>query len=92
MRVKPTRDNLIVEIDNREQTLPSGIVVGIAQIERPWVLFGTAVAVGPGVRDVKAGDRVALKKDACRANLTEPGGPETLLVWERQIEGVIENE
>lgn len=91
MQVKPTADHVVVEIEPREETLPSGIVVGVSQIERPWILFGRAKAVGPKAREVEVGDRVMLKKDQSRLDLTESGGPETVLVRETQIEGVIDD-
>ena len=70
LSLKPLFDNLVIEPNEQETTLPSGIVIpDTASKEKPQ--RGTVIAVGPGKRDengdsvkmmVKNGDDILFKK------------------------------
>ncbi len=68
LSIKPLLDNVLVEPLEREQTLPSGLVIPDTAKEKPQE--GKVVAVGPGKTEkgetvkpqVKVGDRVLYKR------------------------------
>lgn len=68
IKIKPTADNILVEPMEREQKLPSGLVIPDSAKEKPQE--GKVVALGPGrtengnliKMDVKVGDHVLYKR------------------------------
>jgi len=68
LKVRPLLDNILVEPLEREQKLPSGLVIPDTAKEKPQE--GEVVAVGPGKHEkgellkpeVKVGDRVLYKR------------------------------
>lgn len=86
--IKPTKSNLIVRIDPRESVTDGGIIVGTG-VERERILYGTVEAVGPDCES-RVGNRVLLDRAACRLDISEPGGPELVIVDEtRHIEAIL---
>lgn len=89
--LKPLYDNLLIEPEEQETTLPSGIVIpDTATKEKPQK--GTVIAAGPGKKDesgkvvpleVKAGDVVMFKKWG--GTEVKIDGKEYLLVKEEDI-------
>ena len=89
--LKPLSDNLLIDPEEQETTLPSGIVIpDTATKEKPQK--GTVIAAGPGKRDengkaipleVKAGDVVMFKKWG--GTEVKIDGKEYLLVKEEDI-------
>ena len=67
-RIKPVSDNLLVEPLEREEKLPSGLVIPDTAKEKPQE--GKVIAVGPGKYEhgqlvkleVKVGDRILFKR------------------------------
>jgi chaperonin GroES len=57
MKLKPLGDRLVVEPKEREETLPSGLVLPETAKEKPQE--GEVIAVGPGRRD-DDGKRIAM--------------------------------
>lgn len=57
LNLKPLADRLVVEPKEREETLPSGLVLPETAKEKPQE--GTVLAAGPGRRD-DDGNRVAM--------------------------------
>jgi chaperonin GroES len=57
LNLKPLADRLVVEPKEREETLPSGLVLPETAKEKPQE--GTVLAAGPGRRD-DDGNRIAM--------------------------------
>lgn len=94
-KVKPLSDYALVEPQEKETTLPSGIVIPDTAKEKPQQ--GKIIAVGPGRRDdegnrvpmdVKMGDLVMYKKWG--GTEIKLDGKELLLVKEEDILAVVE--
>lgn len=96
--IRPTNSKLLVEIDDDIQTLPSGIVLGYGLIEREQVLWGTILAVGPGMLltkgpragtreplPVRVGDRVAVRRSSGYVELHEDGRELVIVDWYTQV-------
>jgi chaperonin GroES len=56
MRVRPLKDNVVVEQISKEKTTSSGIV--LSTVDRDAQTEGKVLSVGPDVEYVKEGDRV----------------------------------
>ena len=54
--LKPIRNNLLVELIQKEKITKSGIVLSVA--DRDEVNRGVILAVGPEVLDLKVGDNI----------------------------------
>ena len=54
--LKPIRNNLLVELIQKEKITKSGIVLSVA--DRDEVNRGVVLAVGPEVLDLKVGDNI----------------------------------
>jgi chaperonin GroES len=93
--IRPLLDNVLIEPMEREQQLPSGIVIPDTAKEKPQE--GRVVAVGPGKMekgelvkiDVKVGDRVLYKRYG-GDEIKDMEGKEYLMVSADDILAVIE--
>uniref|UniRef100_A0A831YQ11 Co-chaperonin GroES n=1 Tax=candidate division WWE3 bacterium TaxID=2053526 RepID=A0A831YQ11_UNCKA len=93
--IRPLLDNVLIEPMEREQQLPSGIVIPDTAKEKPQE--GRVVAVGPGKRDhgemvkpeVKVGDQVLYKRYG--GDEVKIEGKEYLMVSADDILAVIES-
>ncbi|HLD96171.1 MAG TPA: co-chaperone GroES [Patescibacteria group bacterium] len=93
--IRPLLDNVLIEPMEREQQLPSGIVIPDTAKEKPQE--GKVVAVGPGKMekgelvkiDVKVGDRVLYKRYG-GDEIKDMEGKEYLMVSADDILAVIE--
>ena len=94
--IRPLLDNVLIEPIEKEQQLPSGIVIPDTAKEKPQE--GTVVAVGPGKMDhgqlmkpdVKVGDHVLYKRYG-GDELKDAAGKEYLMVSSDDILAVIES-
>jgi len=102
MKVRPLRGFVLVEIDPDPYQSAGGIILGWTdeRSERPKVLRGTVLAVGPGdwlkrgegrkPMDAKVGMRVCVDRKHCWAELQnrEPAKPlkEVIIVHDSQIQ------
>ncbi len=63
MSLEPLRDNVLVSVEDKQETTESGIVIpDNASMDRPQI--GMVTAIGPDVDRVKIGDKVAYKRFA----------------------------
>jgi chaperonin GroES len=94
IKIRPLLDNVLVEPWEREETLPSGLVIPDTAKEKPQE--GKVIAVGAGKYengslvkpDVKAGDRILYKRYGGDEIKVE--GKEYLMVSAADILAVIE--
>ncbi|MCL5411270.1 MAG: co-chaperone GroES [Patescibacteria group bacterium] len=94
MKIKPLADYVLIEPIEKEETLPSGILIPETAKEKPQE--GKVIATGPGeVRDgkvvpmtVKVGDKVIYKKWG--GNEVKADRKELLLVKVEDILAVVE--
>jgi chaperonin GroES len=94
MKIKPLADYVLIEPIEKEETLPSGIVLPETAKEKPQE--GKVIAAGPGRVDdgelikmsVKVGDRVIYKKWG--GNEVKVDNKELLLVKEEDVLAVVE--
>ena len=93
-KVKPLFDYLLIKPDEKETTLPSGIVIPDSAKEKPQE--GEIVAVGPGTKDkdgnlvpveVKVGDIVMYKKWG--GTEIQMGGEDYILVKQEDLLAVL---
>ncbi len=93
-KVKPLFDYLLIKPDEKETTLPSGIVIPDSAKEKPQE--GEIVAVGPGTKDkdgnlipveVKVGDTVMYKKWG--GTEIQMGGEDYILVKQEDLLAVL---
>ncbi|MEX0887896.1 MAG: co-chaperone GroES [Patescibacteria group bacterium] len=95
IKVRPLSDNILIKPFEREQALPSGIVIPDTAKEKPQE--GEVVAVGPGKLDhgelvkpeVKVGDHVLYKRYG-GDEIKDEEGKEYLMVSAEDILAVIE--
>jgi len=93
MDLKPLADRVLVRAEDKEEALPSGLVIPDTAKEKPQE--GTVLAVGPGAYndgkrvplDVKEGDRVLYSKYG--GTEVKVKGEELLILNERDILAVI---
>jgi len=93
INIKPLGNNILVEPLEREQKLPSGLVIPDSAKEKPQE--GKVVAAGPGKTDhgqlvkmtVKVGDRVLYKRFG--GDELKIDGKEYLMVTEDDLLAVI---
>jgi co-chaperonin GroES (HSP10) len=94
--IKPQNDMVLIRLDNGEVVSPGGIVIDGhgGMIERPDMSTGTVLAVGPGKRhprtgeripcDARVGNRVHIPTKFCMLDLSSrtdaPDADEILLV------------
>jgi chaperonin GroES len=86
-KIKPLADYALIELLEKETTLPSGIVIPDTAKEKPQE--GKIVSVGPEVKEVKKGDTVIFKKWG--GTEVDIEGKEYLLVKEEDVLAVIES-
>jgi chaperonin GroES len=94
MGLKPLGDRVLVRVEDKEEALPSGLVIPDTAKEKPQE--GTVIAVGPGAYhegkrvplDVKSGDRVVFSKYGGTEVKFE--GEELLILSERDILAVVD--
>lgn len=96
MKLKPLGDRLVVEPKEREETLPSGLVLPETAKEKPQE--GEVIAVGPGRRDddgkriamdVAVGDTVLYAKYGGTEVKIE--GKKLLILKETDVLAIVEN-
>jgi len=96
MKLKPLGDRLVVEPKEREETLPSGLVLPETAKEKPQE--GEVIAVGPGRRDddgkriamdVAVGDTVLYAKYGGTEVKIE--GKKLLILKESDVLAIVEN-
>jgi chaperonin GroES len=93
MGLTPLGDRVLVRVEDKEEALPSGLVIPDTAKEKPQE--GTVIAVGPGAyhegkripMDVKSGDRVIFSKYGGTEIKVE--GEELLILSERDILAVV---
>lgn len=56
MDITPLQNRIFVHMDEPETVTQSGII--LTEGEKPHAVFGSVVAIGPEVKDVKVGDRI----------------------------------
>lgn len=96
IKIRPLSNNVLIEPIEKEQQLPSGIVIPDTAKEKPQE--GTIVALGPGKMekgelvkpDVKVGDHVLYKRYG-GDELKDADGKEYLMVSADDILAVIES-
>jgi chaperonin GroES len=94
MGLKPLGDRVLVRVEDKEEALPSGLVIPDTAKEKPQE--GSVIAVGPGSYhegkriplDVKSGDRVVFSKYGGTEVKFE--GEELLILSERDILAIVE--
>lgn len=61
---RPLKDQVLVKQDPQDLKTPSGLHIPELRYDDPkaWSAFGTVLAIGPNVTDVKVGDRVTFKR------------------------------
>ena len=93
-KIKPLFDYLLIKPDEKETTLPSGIVIPDSAKEKPQE--GEVVAVGPGTKDkdgnlvpveVNVGDTVMYKKWG--GTEIQMGGEDYILVKQEDLLAVL---
>ena len=93
MGLTPLGDRVVVRAEDREEALPSGLVIPDTAKEKPQE--GVVLAVGPGAyyegkrvpMDVKEGDRVIFSKYGGTEVKYE--GEEVLILSERDILAIV---
>ncbi|MDQ4148952.1 MAG: co-chaperone GroES [Actinomycetota bacterium] len=93
MGLTPLGDRVLVRVEEREESLPSGLVIPDTAKEKPQE--GVVLAVGPGAYhegnrvplDVKTGDRVIFSKYGGTEVKFE--GEDLLILSERDILAVV---
>ena len=60
MKLKPMADNVLLKAHEAPETTVSGIVLATTNKEKPMIY--EVVSVGPGTKDVKAGEKVVVGK------------------------------
>lgn len=100
MKIRPLRGFVLVAIDKDPEQTATGLWLGLTDdTERPKMLRGTVIAVGPGDRkrsgdgrkpmDARVGMRVAVDRKHAFAELEErePGKParEVIVVHDSQL-------
>ncbi|MEO7803146.1 MAG: co-chaperone GroES [Actinomycetota bacterium] len=93
MSLKPLGDRVLVRAEDKEEALPSGLVIPDTAKEKPQE--GVILAVGPGAYhegtriplDVKEGDRVIYSKYG--GTEVKVAGEELLILSERDILAII---
>jgi chaperonin GroES len=94
MGLKPLGDRVLVRVEDKEEALPSGLVIPDTAKEKPQE--GSVVAAGPGAYhegnriplDVKAGDRVIFSKYGGTEVKFE--GEDLLILSERDILAIVD--
>lgn len=85
--LKPIRNNLLVELIQKEKITKSGIVLSVA--DRDEVNRGVILAVGPEVLDLKVGDNILPNWNAGRQ--TKYGNQDLWIVNEDDVVLVFED-
>jgi chaperonin GroES len=94
MGLKPLGDRVLVRVEDKEESLPSGLVIPDTAKEKPQE--GTVITVSPGAYhegkrvplDVKSGDRIVFSKYGGTEVKFE--GEELLILSERDILAIVD--
>jgi chaperonin GroES len=96
MHLRPLNDTMVVKRNDADTKSPGGIIVPDAAQKKPTT--GEVLSVGPGKRmgngvhqamDVRVGDTVMFDKYA--GTELELGGEQYVLLSEKDIVGIVEN-
>jgi co-chaperonin GroES (HSP10) len=87
---RPLNDKVLLQVDPWNEELASGIVA-VRLYEREKLLMATVLRVGPKAeRDLKAGDRVLVPRQAASIEFRGPANEEWIVVSLKQLQGVYE--